>query len=183
MYIKATLVSLISGIDRAVLKRARWFGLTTIKLDKVMLFEGQWLPRTGSQLIAITTALGLGLAFVPAAWADPASDACTPLADARNALYSMINAKDKFVQDALNAKVQAASTKLDSVLAGMTGAETKVAAASRQSGISSRRRVRKKSFQRSTRATPPRPRRLLTAFNTSVCPKCGASCPVDDQKE
>jgi hypothetical protein len=36
--------------------------------------------------------------------------------------------------------------------------------------------------QQSTRATSPRPRRLLTAFNTSVCPKCGASCPVD-QKE
>lgn len=102
----------------------------TIKLDKVMLFEGQWLPMTGSQSIAITitTALGLGLAFVPAAWADPASDACAALADARSALYSMINAKDKSVQDALNAKVQAASTKLDSVLAGMTGAETKVAA-------------------------------------------------------
>jgi len=127
-YIKANLVSLISGIDRAVLKRARWFGLTTIKLDKVMLFEGQWLPRTGSQSIAITTALALGLAFVPAAWADPASDACTALADARSALYSMINDKDKSGQDALNAKVQAASTKLDSVLAGMTGAETKVAA-------------------------------------------------------
>ena len=31
----------------------------------------------------------------------------------------MINANDKFVQDALNAKVQAASAKLDSVLAGM----------------------------------------------------------------
>jgi hypothetical protein len=40
----------------------------------------------------------------------------------------MISARDKSVQDALNAKVQAASTKLDSVLAGMTGAETKVAA-------------------------------------------------------
>ena len=93
-----------------------------------MLFEGQWLPMTGSQSIAITTALGLGLAFVPAAWADPASDACAALVDARSALYSMINAKDKSVQDALNAKVQAASTKLDSVLAGMTGAETKVAA-------------------------------------------------------
>ena len=32
------------------------------------------------------------------------------------------------MQDALNAKVQAASTKLDSVLAGMTGADKKVAA-------------------------------------------------------
>jgi hypothetical protein len=40
----------------------------------------------------------------------------------------MINAKDKSMQDALNAKVQAASAKLDSVVAGMTGAETKAAA-------------------------------------------------------
>lgn len=82
---------------------------------------------TGSQSIAITTALGLGLAFVPAAWAHSASDACAALADARSALYSMINAKDKSMQDALNAKVQAASAKLDSVLAGMS-AETKAAA-------------------------------------------------------
>jgi len=83
---------------------------------------------TGSQSIALTTVLGLGLALVPAAWADPASDACAALADARSALYSMINAKDKSAQVALNAKVQAASAKLDSVLAGMTGAETKAAA-------------------------------------------------------
>jgi len=83
---------------------------------------------TSSQSIAMTTVLGLGLAFVPAAWADPASDACAALADARNALYSMINARDKSAQDALNAKVQAASTKLDSVLGGMTGADAKVAA-------------------------------------------------------
>jgi predicted PolB exonuclease-like 3'-5' exonuclease len=40
----------------------------------------------------------------------------------------MINAKDKSAQVALNAKVQAASAKLDSVLAGMAGAETKAAA-------------------------------------------------------
>ena len=72
--------------------------------------------------------LGLGLLLVPAAWADPASDACVALVDARNALYSMINARDKSTQDGLNAKVQAASTKLDSVLAGMTGADAKVAA-------------------------------------------------------
>ena len=83
---------------------------------------------TGSQSIAITTVLGLGLALVPAAWADPASVACAALADARSALYSMINAKDKSAQVALNAKVQAASAKLDSVLAGMAGAETKAAA-------------------------------------------------------
>jgi hypothetical protein len=39
----------------------------------------------------------------------------------------MINAKDKSVQDAFNAKVQAASTKVDSVLAEMTGTGAKVA--------------------------------------------------------
>jgi len=82
----------------------------------------------GSQSIAVTTALALGLAFADAAWADPRSDVCAALADARSALYSMTNAKDKSGQDALNAKVQAASAKLDSVLTDMTGAETKVAA-------------------------------------------------------
>jgi len=40
----------------------------------------------------------------------------------------MINAKDKSAQDALNAKVQAASTKLDSALTSMTDADAKVAA-------------------------------------------------------
>ena len=83
---------------------------------------------TISQSIAVTTVFGLGLAFVSAAWADPASDACAALIEARGTLYSMMNAKDKSAQDALNAKVQAASTKLDSVLAGMTGAHAKVAA-------------------------------------------------------
>ena len=83
---------------------------------------------TSSQSIAVTTMFGLGLAFVPAAWADPASDACAALVSARTALYSMIDAKDKSAQDALNAKVQAASNKLDSVLASMTGADAKVAA-------------------------------------------------------
>ena len=86
------------------------------------------LPVTSNPPIAIATVVGLGLALVPAAWADPASDACAALADARNALYSMINARDKSTQDGLNAKVQAASTKLDAVLAGMTGADAKVAA-------------------------------------------------------
>ena len=83
---------------------------------------------TSSQSIAVTTVFGLGLAFVSATWAHPASDVCAALADTRSALYSMIVAKDKTAQDALNAKVQAASTKLDSVLAGMTGAHAKVAA-------------------------------------------------------
>jgi hypothetical protein len=35
-------------------------------------------------------------------WADRASDACASLVDARTALYSMMNAKDKSAQDALN---------------------------------------------------------------------------------
>jgi hypothetical protein len=82
---------------------------------------------TTRQWIAVTTVFSLGLAFVSAAWADPASDACTALVDSRSALYLMLNAKDKSAQDALNAKVQAASTKLDSVLAGMTGTDAKVA--------------------------------------------------------
>jgi hypothetical protein len=83
---------------------------------------------TSNPSIAMITVLGLGLALVPAAWADPPSDACAALADARNALYSMVNARDKSAQDVFNTKVQAASTKLDSVLAGMTGADAKVAA-------------------------------------------------------
>jgi hypothetical protein len=82
---------------------------------------------TSRQTIAVTTVFGLGLAFVSAAWANPASDACAALANARTALYSMTTAKDKSAQDVWNAKVQAASTKLDSVLAGMTGADAKVA--------------------------------------------------------
>src|SRR5215472_9158644 len=78
--------------------------------------------------IAVSVVFGLGLRSVAAAWADSASDACAALVDARTALYSMINARDKSTQDGLNAKVQAASTKLDSVLAGMTAADAKVAA-------------------------------------------------------
>ena len=40
----------------------------------------------------------------------------------------MISAKDKSAQDALNAKVQEASTKLESVLASMTCTNAKAAA-------------------------------------------------------
>jgi hypothetical protein len=83
---------------------------------------------TSRRSIAMTTIFGLGLSFVPAAWADPASEVCASLVDARIALYSMMNAKDKSAQDTLNVKLQAASTKLDSVLAGMTGADAKMAA-------------------------------------------------------
>ena len=84
---------------------------------------------TSSRSIAVTMVFGLGLALVQAAWADSASDACAALVNARTTLYSMLNAKDKSAQDALNAKVQEASAKLDSVLAGTTGADAKAAAA------------------------------------------------------
>ncbi len=82
---------------------------------------------TRSQLIAVTV-LCLGLAFVPAAWADKASNVCAALANARSALYSMMLAKDRSAQDAWNAKVQVASTKLDLALDSMTGADAKMAA-------------------------------------------------------
>ena len=83
---------------------------------------------TSSQSIALSVVFGFGLGFVSVAWADSASDACAALANARTALYSMISAKDKSAQDALNAKVQEASAKLESVLASMTGATAKAAA-------------------------------------------------------
>ena len=86
------------------------------------------LATTSTRSIAVSVVFGFGLGSVAAAWADSASDACAALVDARTALYSMINARDKSTQDGLNAKVQAASTKLDSVLAGMTAADAKVAA-------------------------------------------------------
>jgi hypothetical protein len=78
-----------------------------------------------TQTTAATTALGFGLAFASTTWAGPASEICVALADARVALYSMINSTDKSGQDALNAKVQAASARVDSALAGMTGADAK----------------------------------------------------------
>ena len=83
---------------------------------------------TNNQSAAVSAALGLGLAFAPAAWGDSAREACAALVNARSALWSMIDAKDKSAQDALNAKMQAASAKLDSVLTGMTGGDAKVAA-------------------------------------------------------
>ena len=78
--------------------------------------------------IALMTAFSLGLTFAPVAWATPASETCAALAQARTSLYSMLYAKDKSAQDALKAKMQAASTKIDSALVSMTGADAKVAA-------------------------------------------------------
>jgi hypothetical protein len=83
---------------------------------------------TISQSIVVMTAFGLGLAFAPAAWATPAGEICAALAEARTSLYSMLHAKDKSAQDALTAKMQAASIKVDSALASMTGADAKVTA-------------------------------------------------------
>ena len=84
---------------------------------------------THSQSVIVTAVFGLGLAFARAAWADPTRDAaCAALVEARSALYSMMEAKEKSAQDQFNTKVQAASTKLDSMLAGMSGADAKVGA-------------------------------------------------------
>jgi hypothetical protein len=83
---------------------------------------------TISRSIILTIAFGLGLTLAPAAWATPASETCAALAEARNSLYSMLHAKGKPAQDALTAKMHAASIKVDSALAGMTGADAKVAA-------------------------------------------------------
>jgi hypothetical protein len=77
--------------------------------------------------IARTAVLALALSLSSAVRADHESAACAALVESRSALWSMIDAKDKSAQDALYAKVQAASNKLDSVLAGMTGTEAKVA--------------------------------------------------------
>ena len=78
--------------------------------------------------IAVSVILAVGLGSVSLVRADAASDVCAALANARTALYSMLSAKDKSTQDALNAKVQEASSKLESALAGMTGADAKAAA-------------------------------------------------------
>ena len=74
------------------------------------------------------TTVSLGLAVIPAAWASSTSDTCVALANARIALYSMLSVKDKTAIDGLNIKVQATSTRVDSLLAGMTGPDAKVAA-------------------------------------------------------
>lgn len=90
---------------------------------------GMGPSMTPAKSISVLTAFGLGLVFVSFAWGDAANhDACAALVDTRVALYSMLSAKDKPAQDALNAKVQAASTKLDSALTRMTGTRAQTAA-------------------------------------------------------
>lgn len=68
---------------------------------------------------ATFAAASLVAVLATGARAAPADDACAALMDARGALVSMIDAKDKAAQDGFNTKIQAASTKLDQVLAGM----------------------------------------------------------------
>jgi hypothetical protein len=80
---------------------------------------------TGKPSIAVIAVLVLGFAFCRAAWADPAADVCAALVNARSSLYSMLSAKDKSARDALHAKLQEASAKVDSVLAGMPRADAK----------------------------------------------------------
>lgn len=71
--------------------------------------------------IVMTAAVTLGVAalFATHAAAGPQEDTCAALMDARGALVSMIDAKEKAAQDDFNTKIQAASGKLDQVLAGM----------------------------------------------------------------
>jgi hypothetical protein len=83
---------------------------------------------TNKLWITIALALCLEVSFTPYARADHARDACAALVNARSALVLMMDAKGQSAQDALKAKIQAASIKLDSVLGSMTGAEAKAAA-------------------------------------------------------
>ena len=80
------------------------------------------------QSIAVATVFAIGLTFAPVARANPVSEVCMALGEARISLYSMLHAKDRSAQDALKAKMQAASNKIDSLLASMTVADAKVAA-------------------------------------------------------
>jgi hypothetical protein len=87
------------------------------------------LAMANYKSIVVETILALALTSVSAAWAEHEREACAALVEARSALWSMIDAREKSAQDALYAKVQSASAKLDSVLASMTGADAKVASA------------------------------------------------------
>lgn len=80
------------------------------------------------KVIAVMAVFGVGLMFAPVGWANTAGDACAALGDARTALKLMVIAKDKSTQEALDAKVQGASNRLDSALAHMNGTHAKVAA-------------------------------------------------------
>jgi hypothetical protein len=90
----------------------------------------------------------------------------------------MMLAKDKSAQDAWNAKVQAASTKLDSMLAGMSGADAKVASDFKAVWDQFKATRENEIIPAITTATSTMQRSLSTAFKPSAYPRCGASCPV-----
>ena len=50
---------------------------------------------TNDQSTVMSAALSFGLAFALPAWGDSAREACAALVNARSALWSMIDAKDK----------------------------------------------------------------------------------------
>jgi hypothetical protein len=82
---------------------------------------------TNNKLMTAVPVLVVALCLASAARAASSREACAALVEARSALWSMIDAKDASALDSLNERVQAASAKLDSVLAGMTGADAKAA--------------------------------------------------------
>lgn len=83
---------------------------------------------TDNQSIAGAAIFCLALAYPSTAWADPVGETCSALADARGALYSLLNAKDKSTQDALRAELRQASDKVDSLIGKMTGPNAATAA-------------------------------------------------------
>jgi len=131
LYIPLAIVVLFSFNDSKL--NAEWVGFTWSWYETLFRDDAMLGAARNSLFIAVTasiaaTVLGLGLAVAPEAWADPVSDACAALVNVRTSLYAMLSAKEETAQDALKAKVKAESAKLDSVLAGMTGANAKTAA-------------------------------------------------------
>jgi hypothetical protein len=72
------------------------------------------MQRLASWFVAIVFMLSAGLVR-----AGMPEDACKALMEARGHLVTMLDASDKATQDDLKGKVQAASAKLDEVLAAM----------------------------------------------------------------
>lgn len=71
--------------------------------------------RTSSLLVtAVLASLSFG-----GAQAAPADDACAALMEARGHLVAMIGSSDRAANDGLNAKIQAASARLDATVAAM----------------------------------------------------------------
>ena len=72
------------------------------------------MQRLASWFVAIVFMLSAGLVH-----AGMPEDACKALMEARGHLVTMLDASDKATQDDLKGKVQAASARLDEVLAAM----------------------------------------------------------------